>query len=272
MPAHLLFSVFPSSVLSVSSVVSAPVSTAFFSSANSAPLAISALILALSSAFDFQLLTLNSSCSSLTPIIPALTAHPPVSPIIPALTQNRGRGVSSSQNSHLHNSFVFLYSVNYMLIYMSNHIVSAPTFWSAAAGRRFSVGTVPRYDSFGRNGWHRKSGSKLPHSKIYATSGVLGFARNSVPMEIRPITAGPDSSGAPIAMMAAAQRIALATNTATSCPRRMTMSVCATREPLSGRVVRTALRYSTHLPSSLLQEDGTFHTEVTEIGTQRAQR
>ena len=43
--------------------------------------------------------------------------------------------------------------------------VRAPTFGSAAARRRFSVDTAPADGLFGRNGLHRKSGSKLPHSK-----------------------------------------------------------------------------------------------------------
>ena len=43
--------------------------------------------------------------------------------------------------------------------------VGAPTFWSAAARRRFSVDTLPPNDLFGRNRYDRNSGSKLPHSK-----------------------------------------------------------------------------------------------------------
>src|SRR5208337_5338668 len=38
-------------------------------------------------------------------------------------------------------------------------------FWSAAACRRFTVDKAPRYEWLEGNGWRRKSGSKLPHSK-----------------------------------------------------------------------------------------------------------
>ncbi len=66
--------------------------------------------------------------SPLTPIIPALTNHFPVSPIIPALTQNIGGGGCPLQNALAHNSFVFSRRVNYILNYMNNYIVGAPTF------------------------------------------------------------------------------------------------------------------------------------------------
>jgi hypothetical protein len=62
---------------------------------------------------------------------------------------------------------------------------------------------------------------------------LFGFARNSEAMEIREITAAPARIGIPITRMAAAQRIALPTNRATSCPRRTTMPFCDTGEPLS---------------------------------------
>jgi hypothetical protein len=104
-------------------------------SANSAPRAISAL--SLFPLFAFSGPPFVTRHSPLSSIIPALTAHPPLSPIIPALTQNRGEGVPSSQNPRPHNSFVFFCYVNYVVIYMNNYIVGAPTFWSAAARRRF---------------------------------------------------------------------------------------------------------------------------------------
>src|SRR5208282_730865 len=96
----------------------------------------------------------------------------PVSPIIPVHTQKQG-GVGVFLNFELStlnclappNSFVFSHYSNHIVIYMNKHIVGAPTFWSAAARRRFSVDTAPPYGSFERNGLHRKSGSKLPHSK-----------------------------------------------------------------------------------------------------------
>jgi len=67
----------------------------------------------------------------------------------------------------------------------------------------------------------------------------LGRAKNKEPMEIKAIAAGPPINGFPITIMAATQRTALATNTATSCPRRTRISVCATRESPFGRIVST---------------------------------
>ena len=109
----------------------------------------------------------------------------------------------------------------------------------------FTVDTMPPYIRLAGTHAIAKAGASSRTPKSSRTQELLGFARNSEPMEIRPITAGPDSRGAPITMMTAAQRIALATITATSCPRRTTNSVCATGEPLSGGLPRQ--------PSSLVR-------------------
>ena len=55
------------------------------------------------------------------------------------------------------------------------------------------------------------------------------------------MAAGPDSNGFPTTRMTAAQRIALASNTATNCPRRTRISVCATMASPYGRLSRTTI-------------------------------
>ena len=81
------------------------------------------------------LLPAASSFFPLSLTIPALTVGTPVSPIIPAHPQKQGGG-GIRRNAFADNSFVFFRCVNYMLNYMIDNIVGAPTFSFLHSGKR----------------------------------------------------------------------------------------------------------------------------------------
>jgi hypothetical protein len=66
--------------------------------------------------------------SLVSPIIPVHPRNSPVSPIIPVHTQKQGGGGHFSQDAFSPNSFVFSRHGNYILNYMNNNIVGAPTY------------------------------------------------------------------------------------------------------------------------------------------------
>jgi hypothetical protein len=65
-----------------------------------------------------------------------------------------------------------------MIIYMSNHIVGAPTFWSAAAGRRFyAVSTAKKVIFFAASsGPPQKDGPYTRQRLLLRQRGAYSFA------------------------------------------------------------------------------------------------
>ncbi len=64
----------------------------------------------------------------LSPLFPLHPGNPPVTPLFPLHTQKQGAGAHLPQDVFFPNSFVFSRRSNYMLNYMNNYIVGAPTF------------------------------------------------------------------------------------------------------------------------------------------------
>src|SRR5208337_2764753 len=90
----------------------------------------------------------DGSCRSSNCRLSTVTCElSPLSPIIPALTQNRGEGVGYRNGN------------------VSKNCRRADILGVRRLAAAFKVDTVAPYELFDRNGWHRESGSELPHSK-----------------------------------------------------------------------------------------------------------
>jgi hypothetical protein len=125
----------------------------------------------------------------LSPIIPVHPRNSPVSLIIPVHTQKQGGGVVFLFPSLPSPPLLPLLPSRSSLATISNHsrtignccparrtrsniyhYITYPCWRADIFGVRrlaaaFTVDKAPRYEWSERNGWHRKGGSKLPHSK-----------------------------------------------------------------------------------------------------------